>query len=227
MFQGIYENRCAWRNDPPTGTPKIWTWGNGYSPIDFEGRVGYAYGGASGTQSTAATGGGDFFGEGSVGVPLITFVTGTPNSGKVLQTLGPEVFATFSSDSQYAQVHAAYGVGLSYVAGIPLTANDGAGQNIQLMLRAGYAAVDSPSIVGGTTNGPLVGVNGDGTPRFITMGAADITAEMRFPITISSKEFGCLSVGGTAYAFPAKNEPDQWSLYVALSISINQIINAL
>ena len=86
------------------------------------------------------------------------------------------------------------------------------------MLRAGAALVDSPSIISAGTNGlPLVGLNGDGTPRFTSMGAAAVAAELRFPIQLSGKQFGFLSLGGTGYVFGSREEPDQWSL---LSCSI-------
>ena len=44
------------------------------------------------------------------------------------------------------------------------------------------------------------------------MGAAAVAAELRFPIQLSGKQFGFLSLGGTGYVFGSREEPDQWSL---------------
>ncbi|MGD0816066.1 MAG: hypothetical protein ABSA83_20940 [Verrucomicrobiota bacterium] len=207
MVQGTFQLRGAWLPDDLRTS-----WANSYlcDHIDQEARIGYAYAGNSGSQSSTTTGSGDFYGELAFGWH------GTPwDLHPFYASLGPEGYFDFSSDADYSEMHTAVGAGLAYAGGYAV---DSTKTNvIQFLIRPGFIFADSPNIIGYNTNGPVLGVNSSGLPSFSWRGAFDLSAEVRIPVAINQNQYGSFSVGGAFYEFSG-SAPGQWSVYVAYSV---------
>lgn len=223
MVQGIFQDRWAWKIKNTAPTENVWIWED--FSADFEARLGYAYG-SSGSQSSSTTGSGDGFGEASVGFNLLKIGQKDPNSPLIALNIEP--FAGFVSDSEYSILHIAYGIGPALALGVPLPNSR---PNLELLLRTGWARVDSPVFIAPN----LVDSDGDGNPRFESKNAAAITAEIRLPVLVlkssqtagsDTPQYGYLAFGADYYKL-AGNGPDQWSLYAAFSVSWEAILDLI
>jgi hypothetical protein len=192
--------------------------------FDCELRGGFAFANSE-SQSSSSIGGGDGFGDGSLGWSIVRGHTDyKANQPPDMLNLNLESFASFVADSSYSLVHPAYGIGLALADAIPVSTTS----QVEIFGRIGIAGVDSPKLIGTASDGEtLVANDGNGNPKFDTMGAVQMRFEARVPISITGGSSGYLSFGGTYYELLSHGRRDPWSMYVAMTISPQTLFNGL
>jgi len=236
MISGIFQTREAWRDSVDTNNAAAFTvlgkafgntnssieWSDLILPKDFELQLGYAFAGSS-SDGSAAAGSGHAFGETSIGWDWFKIIQEPKNPWSPVYTVGPEIFGGFNSDSSYHRLHYDYGAGVAFVAGLPIDPNPDR-PKLELMSRVGYAGVDSMTY--GDTH-DVVQMSGS-VPIFSQKPALQIECEARLPIIKPGAlgEFGYLSVGGALYK-TYDRAPDTWTMYVAISIPLENLLKAI
>ena len=239
MIQATFQYREAWREDyarQDSGANDteifIVSSKRGYPlpTFDWEFRAGYAYGGPDSSQSSTTTGSGDLYEDASFGINLLKHSNGNkPGELASVYTINAEGFEAAATDKKYSLIHPAGGVGISFVGGFPMHPfpNSTAEKKFEIFTRTGIAWVDSPKLIGIASDGNAqVLTDNDGNPDFSIRAAWATTAELRVPVGFAQKQYGYLSLGGTFYKSIQANR-DQWSMYAAYTISLNNIIQGV
>jgi uncharacterized protein YjbI with pentapeptide repeats len=255
MIQGLFQSRYAWREDPNGSDQAVpqwgyssthWWWPEADSSLDYEGELGFALN-QSGTGNTTTPGSGDAFAELAFGPSFYRYKSA--DSGPIYTINLPEVFGAMSTDQNYSRALVAYGIGVAFVAGVPFTSNNSGNATasgngtasssannigpislgevisqpkLEFMTRLGFAEVDSLEYAGDGDYG------GDGSnPKFAPKQAVAFTGEIRLPFNSTSNVISQLSVGGTAYEMLESHTPDQWSVYISVTLDLESLAKAI
>ena len=200
--------------------PKIWSPLSGMTLSDLStipapditASLGYVFGNSSGpTNFSASTivGSSDFYLNASIGVPLLRWCSDKDGTWKQQLTL--EISDGFTTDKQFLQLHHNFFAGLGWQGGFIIDGKQG-----YWFGRAGYALIDQPVLVGGTST---VEFNGLGQPNFNQEWVPSTGATIVFPLTQSIN----VNAGINSYYSHA---PANWNANLGFSFDLSKLASA-
>jgi hypothetical protein len=180
---------------------------------DITASLGYVFSQSSGPSNYNAStiiGSSDFYLNASLGVPLLRYCTDTNGAFKGQLTL--EISDGFVTDKQFMELHHNFFVGLGLQGGFLFKGNQA-----YWFGRAGYAEIDQPVLVGGTST---VQFNGLGQPDFNQDWIPSTGATVVFPLTPAIN----LNAGIDAYY---TRHPANWEANLGVSFDLSKLVSAL
>jgi len=181
-------------------------------PDSYTVRLGFVLGSDEPSGAASLAGAGDFYIETGLGFDWLRALY--PAGDDVLRvTFGPEVFASFSNDSELNDFHQRVLTGGALGLGAPF--GDASERLAELVVRFGYVTLEIPEFLDDSSR--LIAVE-NGVPDFDREAGFGFDVEMNVPIT---EELGYLFLRATSsHGF----DPNPWTTVVGYTLPLNSLV---
>lgn len=188
---------------------------------EFDARFGFLFSGTSApTNFNASTvvGSGDVYADTSIGLPIWR---GNPDvlHKALKQQVTLEIGGGFTADRQHLDLHPSFFAGLGYQASFPFSGINSTNRAYWVG-RVGYALIDQPNLVSGTTNN-AVKLNSINEPDYSFKGAPAMGLNIVLPLSSAVS----LQTGFNAYF--TDNPPSSWNANIGITLDISKFFGAL